>query len=237
MYALILGGTGPQSLGRHIAIAMHNDGIKPILIGRSATKMHSDPELPDAICITADLMDHHVAKHVVEACADMLSSIAYVLIAGGGPHLRGSLNDHPIESRRQLWRTIVEGPMEVVASFHGATTHAYHLMTIASTSAKVVRADETIYAAAQAARRSFSLHFQAELSHRPSSKNLVVCPGGMKTGLWHASSADTTMFLDPKTVAKIIWSTAQQQQRPLEELTVWRNADGSPNIEKEVPLR
>ncbi len=229
--AIVLGGTGKQSLGREIAILMLKDGITPVLIGRSAHNIQYDPVLIGAEFITADLMDGDVAEKVIHRVNDV-SSVTHLVVAGGGPHLRGNLTDHSLSERRQLWRSIVEGPSEIIAAFHGATKHAYHLVTMASTSAVQIRRDETVYATAQAARRSFSLNFHEELSSRVNSKNLIICPGGMKTGLWEQSACDTSQFMDPAVVAQIIWQKAQEQVAPFAEFIIKRKSDGNPELEE-----
>lgn len=230
--ALILGGTGKQSLGREIALAMLADGITPILVGRTAEEVRYDPALKGCEFLTADLMDLEVAELILKASGD-LSEIAYLVVAGGGPHLRGNLVSHTLAERRRLWRTVVEGPTEVVTAFHTATRLPYQLITIASTSAMMIRKDETVYGSAQAARRQFALNFNHELAQRPGSKNLVVCPGGMRTGLWAGKDVDTNKFMDPSAVAKIIWQAAQDQADSLFEFIIRRDSDGSPKSEEE----
>ncbi len=225
--ALILGGTNGQSLGRKLALLMLADGITPILVGRSAAEASKDPEVAGAQFVTADLMDLDVSEQVLAQLAD-LSDIVSVTIAGGGPHLRGNVGDHDLVDRRQLWRSVVEGPIELVTAFHTASQQPYHLITVASTSATLIRKDETVYATAQAARRAYALNFAYELGQRRSSKSLLACPGGMKTGLWIGRGVDTRKFMDPSIVAGIIWRTAKEQVARLTELTIYRGRDGTP---------
>ncbi len=230
--ALILGGTGKQSLGREIALTMLTDGITPILVGRTAQDASRDPTLKGCEFVTADLMDLNVAQKVLSAVGN-LHSINYLVVAGGGPHLRGNLVTHPLDERRRLWRTIVEGPIEIVSRFHAGTMHPYCLITVASTSATVIRKDETIYATAQAARRSFALNFHAELSHRFGCQNFVFCPGGMQTGLWTGSDTDTSQFMDPVNVATTIWYMVKEKAIKPSDMMITRGkktADGQEQI-------
>ncbi len=233
MRALVLGGTGRQSLGRAIALSMLGNGITPILVGRNAEQLTDDTELCVAELVTMDLMDPDADKKILAAAGDLVT-IQYVVIAGGGPHLKGNVIDHDWGQVRQLWRSVVKAPVELLVAFHRATTHPYHVLTIASTSATAIRQDETIYAMAQAARRAFALNFYAEHAKRLGSKSLIVCPGGMKTGMWVGSAEDTSRFMDPDTVAKIIWQTTQAQRDGLVELTIRREKDGTPNPSMEV---
>lgn len=225
--ALVFGATKRESLGRKLALLMLADGITPILVGRSAKEASLDSEVAGAEFITADLMDPNVSEQVMAGLGD-LSDIEYVVIAGGGPHLKGKLGDYDLAERRAVRRTIDEAPTEIVAAFHASTQQPYRLITVASRSATLIRKDETIYATAQAARRAFALNFHHELAQRFGSKNLLVCPGGMKTSLWAGKAVNTSNYMDPAAVAQIIWRTTKEQVARLIELTVHRGHDGTP---------
>ncbi len=231
--ALILGGTGKNSLGRALALRLIQDGITPILVGRTANIAAQDTGLKEAQYITADFMDADVSEQVMTALGEA-SDILYLVIAGGGPHLRGMTSSQSRAEKRRVRRTIAEGPAEIIEDFHAATRHPYHLITIASTSATQIRQDETVYATAQADRRAFALNFHYELVQRLGSKNLIVCPGGMKTGLWAGKDIDTSRFMEPMAVAQIIWETVREQIATLAELTIKRNPDGTPKPEKTI---
>lgn len=223
---LILGGTNKESLGRQLALLGRAAGLVPVLVGRTAQTAAQDPELAGCEFITADLLDPQVG-HQVMAGLGNAADVVMMIIAGGGPHLRGRLGDHSLQERIQLLGSVVQGPLEVLVAFHANTSQPYHLITVASTSAVMRRTDETVYATAQTARRAIAINFNHELTQRPGAKNLIVCPGGMKTGLWQPS-VNTTSYMDPAVVATIIWQTARTQSQSLAELTIKRNPNGRP---------
>ncbi len=227
MRALILGGTREHSLGRHIAMQFLKNNISPILVGRTAAAIADEPSLAQAQGVVADLMSPTVATDILDQIGD-LSDISHLVIAGGGPHMRGSLASHRLNEAKQVWGSIVIGPTEVLMLFHARTSHPYQLVTVASTSAKKLRSDETIYASAQAARRAVALNFHDELMERAgATSNLIVCPGGMKTNLWAGTDMDTSSFMDPHEVAVII-GQAMKRCKLFCELTIDRGRDGIP---------
>jgi len=225
--ALILGATGPASLGRHVLPHLLAAGVKPILVGRSADQIKDDPTLTGCEFVRADLMGSDVAETIFSKIGD-LSDVSHVIIAGGGPHYKGNLAHEPNEVTQAIWGSIVSGPVRLVQRFHALTAHPYQLVTIASTSAIRRRKDETTYATAQAARAVFAQNFHYELTIRGGS-NLIFYPGGMKTGLWATEKTDIGSFMLPADVVEIIWeymSSAKSDETPL-EIIIDRAQDGS----------
>ena len=224
--ALILGATQPNSLGRQLVLQMLEDGITPILVGRSAELAAIDPILVGCQFITADLCDPSAPEAILQA-AGALDDIAYLVIAGGGPHYRGKFAEQDAASIDAIWGSIVLGPMRLLQLFHAQTSHPYHLSHVGSTSSIRPRDWEFTYASAQVARTVSAENFNTELLQRMGSKNTIFYPGGMKTGLWD-ESIDTSTFMDPKEVAQIMWNFIVQPDRSnFLKVLIDRAPDGS----------
>lgn len=228
---IILGATGAQSLAKHFVPYFLNQGVIPILVGRTAAQVSGCAEFRGCQFVSADLAVVNVAETIFGAVGDP-SDITHLVIAGGGPHYRGALSDQMSGNLDAIWGSIVFGPAQLVRAFLARTTHSFHLVTIASTSAIRTRKDETVYATAQAARAVFARNVHYELVQRQGSCNTIFFPGGMKTGLW--SDAATDGFMQPGEVARIMWhyiTHPRSVDKPLEvQIDRAPNGSGTPVV-------
>lgn len=94
-----------------------------------------------------------------------------------------------------------------------------------------MRENETLYCALKAAKAAFTRNFARELVRDlPGSKVTLVNPGGIKTDFFEGTNTDTSNFMRPSVVAKIIWDEIGIQEGPFKEIQIMRNDDGSPNV-------
>lgn len=125
----------------------------------------------------------------------------------------------PIEFLRNLIRSQIE------------YQKSFHLVTISSTSSWRVRNNQAIYCSLQAAKSAFTVNFVRELVRDlPGSKVTLIHPGGMKTELFKDTNTDTSNFMDPDVVAKIIWDEVESQDSLFKEVQIMRNDDGTPDV-------
>ncbi|MBI3274357.1 MAG: SDR family oxidoreductase, partial [Candidatus Colwellbacteria bacterium] len=129
----------------------------------------------------------------------------------------------------------LSGPVRAIQLIHFDQHYLvkkpYHLVTIASTSSWRMRNNETLYCALKAAKAAFTRNFARELVRDlPGSKATLVNPGGIKTGLFQDVDQDTTNFMDPDEVARIIWNEVERQKEQFKEVQVMRTEDGRPDV-------
>lgn len=108
----------------------------------------------------------------------------------------------------------------------------FHLVTVSSVASWKARRDLAVYSATKAAQAQFSLCLSRELEDDlPGSKVTVVHPTGMKTNILKESSVDLSNFLEPKAVAKIIWSRVLSQKNQCNWFNILRK-NGRPFTEE-----
>lgn len=225
--AVIVGGT--RGLGLELCRAAADDGIQPIVYGRSAEQNEdlpagavrheldlADPEQPSSVEIEAEDVDY------------------FFWVAGA--FLQKPLEettDHELQAMSRLHFT---GPVTFLRRFHQQKRGPYHLITIASCSAWRLRSNEAIYCGLKAAKAAFTRNFANDLlAARPGSHATLVNPGGLSTPhFWGAYDMDLSGFLDPAAVARFIWNHARGQVHPFDEIQILRRKPVVPGESPEI---
>lgn len=229
--ALILGGT--KGLGLSLAWEAYNRKIFSIIAGRSADSAKTRASFPpSADWLKLDLAD---PKSVIDIAHLQGKPIDYVFwvaeIFSREPF--GHLDCTELDKMIAIH---LSGPLRALQLIHQGLAYMrnypYHLVTIASTSSWRIRENETLYCALKAAKAAFTRNFAKELVRDlPGSKVTLVNPGGMKNpNFWQESGQDTSNFMDPDMVAKIIWREIEEQQLPFSEIQIIRRSDGTPDL-------
>ena len=226
----ILGGT--SGLGQEIAriVAGEGDGYEVTVAGRSA----KDCELVRMGRATPMQLDLE-ARHVRPTIPDDIGPFDLIVWAAGMQQ-RGAFSDLLTDEIRRHCRVQFEAPVEILAELLRAQKRAdypMHLVMISSTTSWHARADETLYGALKAAQshlaRGLGLALPAEL---PGSKVLLVNPGGMATPFWKHPDQDLSRFMDPASVASIVWDEIREQQGSFKAIQILRQPDGTPKLER-----
>jgi len=230
--SLILGGT--KGLGLELARESSRLGILPIICGRSVYEDSVSKNFPPgAERLSLDLADDYPDRNLnyVRRMAEEGKTSYFFWNAGIFSRKSFTLTD---EKKMDIMINIhLRGPLRAILEFHRAQKNPYHLVVIASTSSWRLRENETIYCALKAAKAAFARNFAGELARDlPGSKVTLVNPGGLKTpNFWSESGQDISKFMEPETVAKIIWDEVRKQTEVFKEIQIIRNDDGSPRLE------
>jgi NAD(P)-dependent dehydrogenase (short-subunit alcohol dehydrogenase family) len=225
--ALVLGGT--RGLGLELCRALADDGVVPVVYGRSAEQSQ---ELPaGSVRHELDLGD---PDPLPDGGVDVEDVDFFLWVAGS--FLQKPLeetSDHELQAMTRLHLT---GPIAFLRQFHQRRRGPYHLITIASCSAWRLRSNEAIYCALKAAKAAFTRNFANDLlATRPGSRATLVNPGGLRTPhFWEGHGMDLGDFLDPVAVAGFIWSHARDQVRPFEEIQILRRKPVVPGAAPEI---
>lgn len=254
--ALIIGGT--KGLGLELAIQAHRYDVRPIIVGRSASKLRQAalPELAGADYVDIDISAYGKPSELEELRRSTLKPLGRIQAALVGDRLRyvfwcagawlqGRFEEHDDRDVQDMVDLHFRGPIALLSDLHvnlrpqdgeepteGRHPRAYHLVTISSTAAWRAKEGEAVYGALKAAKSQFTRGFAKELARAlPGSKATVVHPGGMRTeNFWAHTGKDTTSFMDPAEVARIIWERARAQRASFHEYSIIRSADGSPSL-------
>lgn len=238
MRALIVGGT--HGLGFQLACESLARGIEPIVTGRGAMDGEMNIDGVKTLSVKMDVEDEDsVARGIARLRTEPSLDIRYLFYLPAF-HLLSPFVSTPPDEIERLFRVTILGMMHVVRHVHQMKKKPYHFVPIGSTTAWRVRTNEAAYAAAKAAQAKFAYDFHIELVRDlPGSKTLLAQPGGMKTELWDGTSQDTTYYLDPALVAKIIWDEIRDQElhdpvleHGMRELNIIREPDGTPRLER-----
>ncbi|OGZ01646.1 MAG: hypothetical protein A2946_02125 [Candidatus Liptonbacteria bacterium RIFCSPLOWO2_01_FULL_53_13] len=137
--------------------------------------------------------------------------------------------EHSLKDIDAITATNFTGPLKMLHRFHEAhilEKRPYRLIAISSVSAWRVREHETVYCASKDAQAVFVLNFAGELAKElPGSQATVVYPGGMKTEIFKGVNVDTTGYMDPRSVAKIVWDEIQNQKEVCREVHLVRDKE------------
>ncbi len=126
----------------------------------------------------------------------------------------------------KLFEVNVISPTKIINSLvwrKKALISPFHLVAISSSSSWKARADEAVYCGTKAYQAQFARSLGLELMRDlPGSKVTVVHPAGMKTNLFQRTKTDTSQFMDPSGVAKMIWNEVLKQKLAIDEFHIDR---------------
>lgn len=216
---IILGGT--KGLGLSIAKKAAALGMHPIILGTSVNDVFTLKGLPQGSEIyQADLC----AINKLDPKAYGNGDIAYLFWVSG-VFLKKRLTEVSDDELDQMTKIHFTGPLTFLRNFLTRQHKPFHLITIASCSSWRLREHETVYTSLKAAQACFARNLADELaSDFPGSKSLLINPGGLNTpNFWKNEDIDTTDFLDPDLVSKIIWKEVFNQKSVFKEMQILRN--------------
>lgn len=233
--SLIIGGT--KGLGLCLAQESLSRGIRPTILGRTATELRSslvlDDPLREAIFIDNDISRGYLDERILFAVTPPPSDRKSLPIVfwNSGIFLRAPLLKTEDASIAELTAVHLTGPVSFLRQLHGAFCKAgipYHLVTIASTAAWRARPDETVYSMLKAGKAHFTRCFAKEMTRDlPGSKATLVCPGGMANpNFWDGTGQDISKFVDSADIARTVWSRALVQTAPFHEYSIMRTDKG-----------
>ncbi len=236
--SLILGGT--KGLGRALAAKSLQRGFPTTVVGRSTADAAKEADLAAASLRQADLSDPTAFRDVLRE-GDRFTHV--FLVAGN--FLRRPLVETSYDTHLQMANLHLLAPIELLKAFHRSRLAAkplaatpgqpYHLVVISSTSSYRIRENEEMYCALQAAKAHFTRNWAGRMTRDlPGSKVTLVLPGGMKTGLFDGTGQDTSGYMDPLTVADIIWDRVLQQQERFRTIVMERRGS-EPDVSDHAP--
>ncbi|OGL74391.1 hypothetical protein A3C96_03805 [Candidatus Uhrbacteria bacterium RIFCSPHIGHO2_02_FULL_60_10] len=213
--SLILGGT--KGLGRALAVHSIRRGFPTVVVGRNTADIATDFDLGAAERRRADLSRPDAFADALKG-SDRFTHVFWV----AGIFARRPLVETTPEGNLAMAATHLLGPVEMLKAVHRLALASapladrpgqpYHLVVISSTSSYRVRDNEEMYCALQAAKAHFARNWARRLAtDLPGSKVTLVCPAGMRTGLFEGTGQDTSGFMDPMAVADIIWGVVLGQ--------------------------
>lgn len=227
---VVLGGT--SGLGLEISRQLLAAKKSPLVIGRTAGSITSDPTLRGAEFLALDLTApiHRRIGTAMAIGADMFFWVA-------GTFHKKSFSETTGDESDRLWKTHILGPRELLRQFIAAKQHLgspFKLVVVSSTSSWRLRDRETEYCMVQAAKATFARQIARELDQDlPGSSVLLVNPGGIRTEkFWSGQKTDISQFMDPAVVAKVIIDALAQQQNPFEEFQIIRGELGQPIVQR-----
>lgn len=208
---MIWGGT--RGLGRELARASLTRGHPTIVTGRGRTRpddLEREIGFIRADFTTIDGPDNDT-RDMVGSGFYTASLNTDILFWCAGTWLRRPLHLCTFDEVQDLFNVHLVVPalhlrhlfeLRAQSDIHG---WPFHLVTIASSSARKVRDDgQAAYGAVQAGKVQFARNLCAE-SPGLISRSTIVRPGGMKTEFFRGSDVDTSAFADPVKVAEAIW--------------------------------
>lgn len=247
-YALVIGGT--SGLGREIAVNLLRRGVTPIIMGRRVTrKQNWDWDLDGAELEYLDLTlinDSFGHGGEIEVVLDELLAGHHVTqvywVSGIGQE--DSFDDLNTDEVVTLDNVHFSGPMILLHHIirnQYVEDRCFSLVVVSSTSAFRFREGEELYCALQAAKATFAVQIVGRL-HKilPGSRVLLAMPGGMNTNFWNGR-VDTSKFMDPKDVAKIIVDPVMNpagygyNEVGFLPIVIKRGQDGEPIVSYELP--
>ncbi len=227
--ALVVGGT--KGLGLEIARRAQSHGTMPIVAGRSVDR---DKGLEIGGCradsVLLDVTSGVSVDYAMKDIGDVTDIDTLFFVAGQPPSMDQLLHTR-IEELWNLYEVMCLGWMRVVRAFHERKKAPYALVTVASTTAWKVRPEgEVAYAGAKAAQAAMAANFHNELIvDFPGSRSLIVYPGGMKTDFLAGTGRDTSLWMDPAEVARLIWRQINLQMDPIVHMQIERK-NGRPDV-------
>ncbi len=226
--SLILGGT--KGLGASIARLSAEAGIQPVIVGRSKGKI-AEMKLAGGegmIFDLSEISDSFKFAHSIPGDIETISHIFWVVGVGQ----QGPMKTFSGEEMMRIFSTVFLGPFIALHSINVHRQTSYHLVVVCSATSWKIRDNELAYGSAKAAQAQAARNISRELDRDlPGSRVTLVHPGGMRTPFWDNTGVDTSSFLDPDKVARIIWDHITGQKQSFLEFQIHRQKDGSPLVE------
>ena len=224
--AAVIGGT--HGLGRALALAAYDRGLRTVVYGRSAAAV------PDGDGLLPRHLDLCDPQSVRDASVDVPSPCYVFWVAGA--FLKKALVETTEDEVEQLTRLLFTGPVLFLQRLLAAVGGPVHLITIASSSAWKRRERESLYCGLKAAQATLVRNLVPELlvAH-PQNRVTLVNPGGLAVPDFHTGLAiDYGSMMDPDRVAEIIWDIAVHQRRAFTEVQILRSrapgSEGTPEV-------
>jgi NAD(P)-dependent dehydrogenase (short-subunit alcohol dehydrogenase family) len=161
-----------------------------------------------------------------------------LIVWTAGAYQEGSLLDLNAEDVDRMVANHVAGPAKFLLPNlrkNRELKTPVQLVVVASSTSYRVRMGEGLYGTVKAAKAQFARTLGKELPETvPGSKVMLAHPGGMRTPFWDGRGRDTSTFMDPAAVAKLIWDAMKAQKASFDEIHVDRQPDGSASLARGV---
>lgn len=214
---LVLGGT--KGLGLSLALEAIKRQLIPTIIGREFEPLIHHLDLTNTKFVQADLLNR-------QCSIDIEYDYDYFIWCAG-VFLKRPLHqtdDAQIDAMIDLH---FRHPVLLLRDYLNKTIKPVHLIVIASCSSWKIRENEAVYTGIKAAQAAFARNLIPELHLRfPDAKVTLINPGGLATPNFHKNAEEFIqegIFLNPDTVAEIIWSKSLAQQQPFAEWQILRD--------------
>ncbi|AUA16915.1 SDR family NAD(P)-dependent oxidoreductase [Streptomyces sp. SID8382] len=224
--AAVIGGT--HGLGRALALAARERGLRTVVYGRSATHLPDDEGLlPRFLDLCDPQSVRTVSVDVPQPC--------YVLWVAGA-FLKKPLVETTECEVEQLTRLLFTGPVLFLRRLLARTAGPVHLITIASSSSWKRRERESLYCGLKAAQATLVRNLVPEMrAAHPENRITLINPGGLAVPDFHTGlDLDFGAMMDPGRVAEIVWDIATGQRQAFTEVQILRSrapgSEGTPEV-------
>ncbi len=216
--ALLTGATG--GLGRAIAAALAERGVKLVLSGRVAEALEAlAAELPGDghRVLAADLAEPGEAERLAAEAGAI-----DVLVANAGLPAAGRVDDFTAEQVKRALRVNLESPMMLARALYPAMLErgSGHLVFIASLAGKSPAPRSSIYNATKFGLRGFALALRTDLAPQGIGVS-IVSPGFIReAGMFAESGAKSPAGLGTSTPAEVASATVRAIEADKVEIAV-----------------
>ncbi len=223
MSAWILGGS--SGLGFHLTNQARRNGLKTCVLGRG-------------VDWSVDLADRssveRLCRRITKADPRIIREIKFFFWNAGVLDYRPF--DEVLDLERSLNINILH-PTLILRALIARKINldsAIHLVTISSVASWRARNKMAIYAGAKAYQAQFSraLSLDLEKSHL-GSKVTVVMPIGIKTNIFKETGIDSSKFMEPRLVARLIWGEVLHQEKSCDWFSIFSER-GKPVVSRRV---
>ena len=227
--AIITGGS--SGLGFEIARNLVENNINVLLVSRSKSKLKYAKDQMTAEgnslveTFSCDIGNENMVKNLYKFVSDRNYHVNYLFnVAGIG--LYSSVDEITLGDIQKIFASNLIGLMLICKTFinhFNSNSHNARIVNILSTAALKGKKMESIYYAAKWGARGFTESLKDELQDT-NTEIITVYPGGMKTPFWEDSKAsyETSDFMDPSEVGKVITDIALNHKVYISELTINR---------------
>jgi NADP-dependent 3-hydroxy acid dehydrogenase YdfG len=210
---VVITGAG-RGLGKEIALAFAREKSRLVLVSRTEPELKGVAQKAQEVGAEAEIYPADVAvestiKEVIKQVENDFGSID-ILINNAGVWYQGPAQDTPSEKIDELLAINLKGVMFTTqAVLPGMLNQGSgQIINISSTSGRRGKAKQTLYCATKFAVRGYTEALKQELAGT-GVRVTGFYPGGMRTTLFRKSQAvDTSTFMNPKEIAKLVVTMA-----------------------------
>jgi len=205
---IVITGAG-SGLGRAMALLFAREGAKVILVGRGTEKLEQTAKLISedegyADIFTADITSYEEVKQLFRVVKAEYYRVD-ILINNAGMGRFGELEELSLEDINQVIDTNLKGTIfcSQQALRLMKKEESGQIINIISTAGKKGKAKESVYSASKFGVSGFTKSLQEDLKGS-EVKVVGIYMGGMATPFWQDIREDTTAFMPPEDVAKVV---------------------------------